>query len=265
MAVAVAAYGGALLVRRSATKWSNALRAVGATYGLIAPVAGMALMSYESDSASDAAIKSSALYQWTTISIALAGGLALIESSLSGRRWIIVPATAVITVAVLLQINRLDPESAQPYAIAVGIYLVLLGVLGLGRFRLIPELADASVFIEAAGAAVIMLPSGISALDEGGWRYTVILIAEASAFLSASVALRRRGLLVAALGALVLVALHALFDAVNAMPNWIVVMLAGMALLAGGSAILAGRDRWTRWQEHVLAWWQETGRGALIR
>jgi hypothetical protein len=47
---------------------------------------------------------------------------------------------------------------------------------------------------------------------------------EAAAFLTAGIALRRRGLLGASLFALVLVAGRVLFDTINAVPNWIVAL-----------------------------------------
>ena len=49
----------------------------------------------------------------------------------------------------------------------------------------------------------------------------------------------------------------ALVDAVNALPNWITIMLAGLALLAIGVGILVSRERWGRWQAQVEAWWGE--------
>jgi hypothetical protein len=73
------------------------------------------------------------------------------------------------------------------------------------------------------------------------------------------VALRRRGLLATSLVALVLVAGRALFDAVNALPNWIVVLLVGMALLGIGMAILVGRDRWGQLEARLLSWWEDMG------
>jgi hypothetical protein len=67
-------------------------------------------------------------------------------------------------------------------------------------------------------------------------------------------------LLATSLLALVLVAGRALFDAINALPNWIVILIAGLALLGIGTAILVGRDRWARWEEAILSWWNQTGR-----
>jgi hypothetical protein len=105
-----------------------------------------------------------------------------------------------------------------------------------------------------------MFPSFLQSLD-AGWRYQWILLLEASLFFAAGVTFRRRGLLAASLLALVAVAGRALFDAVNALPNWVVVMVAGVGLLGVGMGILLGRDRWTQWQETIVGWWDESGGG----
>jgi hypothetical protein len=68
-------------------------------------------------------------------------------------------------------------------------------------------------------------------------------------------------MLAASLLALVLVAGRALFDAVNVLPNWVVVMIAGMALLGIGVGILAGRERWDRWEKALLGWWDDMDAG----
>jgi hypothetical protein len=57
---------------------------------------------------------------------------------------------------------------------------------------------------------------------------------------------------------MVLVSGRLLFDALNAMPNWIVVALCGIALLGVGVGILLGRDRWDRWQRTLVGLWAET-------
>lgn len=263
-AAAVAMYAGALAVRRERRRWSNALRGTGALYALLAPVAGFAILAYESENGlvGATAFEQTALYQVSTIAVAIVGGIALVESMLARRRWVIVPASAVLLVALLLQIARLDPANAQAYSAPIGVYLVLLAALGLSRLRLIPELEPAAVYVEAVGAGTIMLPTFAQSLD-GGWYYHLALVIESAAFFSAGVALRRRGLLTAALAFMVLLAGRALLDAVNALPNWIIVMIAGMSLLAIGMGILAGRDRWEQWQRTLLAWWTETGDNAV--
>ncbi len=245
-------------------RWRLAATIVGGGYAIVAPVAGFGILqslANESGYVGETPFYETALYQWSTASLAVAGLLALGAALVDGRRWIIVPATAVLTVALLLQIGRFNPENEQAYTAVIGAYLVALGLLGLWKFRLIPEIADAAPILEALGAAIIMFPSFAQSI-EAGWRYQWILLAEAVAFFAVSVALRRRGMLAASLVAMVLVAGRALFDAVNALPNWVVVMIAGVALLGVGLGILLGRERWSRWQEGVLGWWEAAGRGS---
>ena len=126
----------------------------------------------------------------------------------------------------------------------------------MSRLKLIPELAETASYVEALGAATIMLPSFAQSFG-GGWQYQAILVAETIAFFAAGVGLRRRGLVSAAAVSLVLVAGRVLVDAVNALPNWITIMLAGLALLGIGFGILVSRERWGRWQALVEAWWGE--------
>ena len=250
-AVSLCAYGAAGALR-SRPQWSNAARITGGMYGLVAPAAGAGLLA-----ASDAApLRESALYQWSTVSVAVTGVIALAEAWLSRRNWMIVPASAVLTIALLLQIGRFNPENVQANTAIIGAYLLLLGAFGLSRLRLIPQLAGDAQYIEALGAATIMLPSFVQSIG-GGWQYEVILLAEATVFLAAGVGLRRRGIVAAAFLGLVLAAGRVLFDAVNAVPNWVIVMLAGLVLLGIGVGILAGRERWAKWQDAMLSWWGE--------
>jgi hypothetical protein len=102
-----------------------------------------------------------------------------------------------------------------------------------------------------------MVPSFLQSID-GGWRYELVLLVEAAGFLTAGIALRRRGLLGNALVALVLVAGRVLFDAINAVPNWIIALIIGMALLILGLAITISRDRWDHWQQSVISWWGDS-------
>ena len=250
-AVSLAAYSAAVAVRNR-PRWSNAARVTGALYGLVAPAAGAGLLA----ASDDEPLRTSALYEWSTVSVAVTGAIGLAEAWLSRRSWMIVPASAVLTIALLLQIGRLNPANVQAYTAIIGAYLVLLGAFGLSRLRLIPQLAGDAQYVEALGAATIMLPSFVQSIG-GGWHYEVILLAEASVFLAVGVAIRRRGIVAAAILALVLAAGRVLFDAVNALPNWVVVMLAGLVLLGIGVGILAGRERWAKWQDAMLAWWGE--------
>jgi len=258
--VALAVYAAGFAGRKAAPGWSAALRTAGATYAIVAPSAGFALVAVNAEQGliDGEAFEKSTLYEWSTLATAAVGLVALVESSIARRGWVVVMGSAVLLVAILLQIGRFRPENMQAYTAVAGAYLVMLGTLGLARFRLIPDGEDLAPYVEALGAATIMFPSFLQSLD-GGWHYQAILFLEAAAFFSASVALRRRGLLAASLAGLVLVAGRALFDAINALPNWIVALMIGMVLLALGLGILIGRERWTRWEEAMMTWWDQTG------
>jgi len=258
--IALVVYAAGFASRKAAPGWSAALRIAGATYAIVAPSAGFALVAVNTDQGliDGAAFETTALYEWSTLATAAVGLVALLESSIARRGWVVVMGSAVLLVAILLQIGRFHPDNIQAYTAVAGAYLVMLGTLGLARFRLIPDSEDLAPYVEALGAATIMFPSFIQSL-EGGWHYQAILFVEAAAFLSVGVALRRRGLLAASLAGLVLVAGRALFDAINALPNWIVALIVGMVLLALGLAILIGRDRWSRWEEAVMTWWDQAG------
>jgi hypothetical protein len=257
--IAIAVYGAALVLRAAQPRWSVALRATGATFALAAPAAGFGVLSAGTDNNlfNGEPFEQTALYQFSTAAVAAVGALALVESLLAQRRWIIVPASAVLAVALLLQIGSMRPENIQAYTAVIGAYLVLLGVVGISRMRLIPQVNDYAVYIEALGAATIMLPSFAQSL-EGGWRYQWILLVESTVFLAGGIAMRRRGILASSALFMVLVSGRLLFDALNAMPNWIVVALCGIALLGVGVGILLGRDRWDSWQRAIVGLWEET-------
>jgi len=261
VALFAAAAGAAL---RTRARWSLLARVSAGTYAAGAPATGFLMLATRTHHGllDGTRFYESALYEWSLLALAFAGLLAAAEAAISGRRWIFVPASATLTAALLLQIGRFNPENAQAYTLVIGAYLVLLGLLGLWKFRLVPDLAAFAPVVEAIGAAFIMAPSMIQSLEPGGGRYEWIVLAEASAFFTASIVLRRRGMLSAAIVAMVLVAGRVLFDAINALPNWVVVMVAGMALLGIGMGILLGRDRWSRWQDALLDWWGRAGAAA---
>ncbi|MDP9238275.1 MAG: hypothetical protein M3P30_12935 [Chloroflexota bacterium] len=250
---------------RPLPRWRGALGVAGSLFAIAAPAAGFGILAWHTHHgiAFGTRVQLTALYQWSTLTLAVAGALLLAGGLLESRRPAIVPASALLLAALLLEIAHFRPGNMQAYTLVIGSYLVLLGLVGIWKFRLLPEFFDAAPYIEAAGAATVMFPSFAQSFD-GHWGYSIIVLAEAAAFLSAGVALKRRGVLSMGLSFLVLVAGHALFDAVNALPNWMVVMVAGVALLGVGVAILAGRDRWDAWQTSLLGWWNEAGNGHAI-
>ncbi len=255
--IAIGLWASGVALLKVAPRWSNALRACGGLYALVAPAAGVgALMLHTHHHLyGNVPFERSLPYQATTLAVGLVGALAIAEAAIWRRGWALVGGTAIMVISVLLAVGRFHPGSIQPYTAILGAYLVALGVFGLGRLRLIPDTEGIAPWAEAAGAALIMAPSFLRSLD-GGWWYQSVVLIEAVVFITIAVTLRRRALLAVALGAMVLVAARSLFDAIHALPNWIVIMLAGMALLGVGMGILVGRDRWTRWQDALVEWWR---------
>jgi hypothetical protein len=42
------------------------------------------------------------------------------------------------------------------------------------------------------------------------------------------------------------------------LPNWALLAIAGTLVMAAGTAILFGRDQWTRWQAAIEEWWNRS-------
>jgi hypothetical protein len=256
--IAIVAYAGGYAIKSRFAQWSAALRVTGVACAVVSPVVGFGLLAADADTAraKGELFETSALYEWSTLATGAVALLALVESSIARRGWLLVGASAVMLVAVLLQIGRFHPDNMQTYTAVIGTYLILLTLVGISRCGLIPGLESSVAYVEALGALTIMLPSFLQSLD-GGWRYELALVVEAAGFLTSGVAMRRRGLLGASVFALVLVAGRVLFDAINAVPNWIVALIIGTGLLVIGLAITVSRDRWARWQDGVVSWWGE--------
>ena len=62
-------------------------------------------------------------------------------------------------------------------------------------------------------------------------------------------------LMAASTGFVVLDALRYLFNAAQVLPNWAILLIAGTMVMAAGTAILLGRERWIDWQRMAQAWW----------
>jgi len=196
------------------------------------------------------------LYQTSAASVFLLALLVVALSWLLRRIEIAAGATALMMVALLLEIGHFHPDNIQFYTVPLGIY-VLLGVLLSSRLRTLPDDLRSLVGpVESLGAILIMGPSLVQSFDEGAWVYGVVLLGEGLGLVAVAIMRRRLWLLGSAIGFTVLDGLHYLFFAGGpALPTWAMLALAGTAVMAAGTAILFGRDQWTRWQHAVEDWW----------
>jgi hypothetical protein len=239
--------------------WATVLLALAFAYAATAPVAGWVRLGQLADPEGfigTQSFEATGLYQTSAASVALLALLVAAEAWLRRVPGLAIAASALLMVALLLQIGHYRPENVQAYTLPLGVYLMAGAFLGL-RVRGLSEDVRALLGpLEAIGAGLIMGPSLVESFDDGAWRYGVIVLAEGFAFLAIALLQRRVWLLGVSVGFIVLDAAHFIIEAgVPPIPTWAILAIAGIAVMASGMAILLGRDRWMDWQQTAIAWW----------
>ncbi|MCH7811121.1 MAG: hypothetical protein IH958_00635, partial [Chloroflexi bacterium] len=245
--------------RRQMPAWTDVALALAFLFAVVAPLAGWIRLSSLADPqglVGSISFEETALYQTSAAAVAIVGLLLLAQAWLVRRIEFAAGASALLMVALLLEIGHFRPENVQAYTAPLGVYLLAAGILA-SRVRELPE--EIETFIEplqALGAAVIMGPSLVQSWQPGGWPYALILLGEGLAFLGLALVQRQLWLLGTAMGFVVLEAFRYLFEGGRALPDWVTLTLAGLVLLAAGTAILLGRDTWLQWQASAQQWWR---------
>jgi hypothetical protein len=240
--------------------WAQMALACSFAYAVAAPVAGwvrLAALAKPHGFVGTERFEETLLYQTAAASVLLLAVLVLAQSWLWRRLPFAAAASALLMVALLLEIGHFRPENPQAYTAPLGVYLLAGALLAL-RVRGLPvDLREATGPTEALGALLIMAPSFVQSLDDNGWGYGLILLPEALAFVALALVQRRIWLLGVSLSLAVLDGVHYLFFAGGpVLPNWAILAIAGTAVMAAGTAILLGRDRWVVWQRVIQAWWR---------
>ena len=239
--------------------WPLAAQALAFAYAVAAPVAGwvrLAVLADPDGFVGTEPFEETLLYQTAAASVLLLGLLMMAQWWLVRRVEIAVGASAVLMVALLLAIGHFRPENVQAYTAPLGAYLLAGAFLALRVERLSDEVRLFIGPLEALGAAVLMGPSFVQSFDDDAWRYGLILLGEGLGLVALALVQRRLWLLSTSVTFVVLDGVHYLFFAGGpALPNWAILAIAGTAVMAAGTAILLGRDRWTDWQRMVEAWW----------
>jgi hypothetical protein len=242
--------------------WPLNIEALAFAYGVAAPVAGwvrLAVLADDQGLVGADHFEETLLYQTAAASVLLLGGLAVAHWWVVQRRVeIVVGASALLIVALLLEIGHFRPENAQAYTAPLGAYLLGGGLLAL-RVRDLPADFEGLIGLaEVVGAGLIMGPSFIQSFDEGAWGYGLLVLGEGLVGVALGLVQRRLWLLGTAMTFVVLDGVHYLFfrgDGGPGIPTWAILAMAGALIMAAGTAILVSRERWTAWQETVLAWW----------
>ena len=243
-----------------AVQWTQVTEVAAFAYAIAAPAAGWVRLAVLAD---DQGLVGTERFEETVLYQTAAASVFLLAIMIVAHWWAVrrqleaaIVASALLMVALLLEIGHFRPENAQAYTAPLGAYLLAGAFLSL-RARDLP--ADAQALIgplEALGAALLMGPSFAQSIDEGGWRYGLILLGEGLFGVVLALVQRRLWLLGISVGFVVLDGLHYLFFAgAPALPNWAILAIAGVLVMAAGTVILLSRERWTEWQQTVRAWW----------
>jgi hypothetical protein len=246
-------------------RWRLALDGLSLAYAFAAPIAGWLLLAALADPEGlidGQRFETTLLYQTSAASVALLGLLLAAHWPMLRRLELALAASALLLAAGLLEIGHLRPDNAQAYTAPLGAYLLVLSLIAL-RVRGLPQIASELVPAgEVLGASMIMGPSFVQSLDAEAWRYGLILLSEGIGFVVLALVQRRVWLLGTATTFVVMDGAHYLFFAGGpALPNWAILAIAGTAVMAAGTAILLGRERWTVWQHAVQSWWYREATG----
>ncbi|MCH8901764.1 MAG: hypothetical protein IIC88_05640 [Chloroflexi bacterium] len=238
--------------------WGWATLSLAFGWAAVAPVVGWVRLSMLADAEGFVGMErfeETALYQTAAASVLLLGLLALATSWRMRRLDVAAGASALLMVALLLEIGHFRPENVQAYTAPLGVYL-LAGAFLASRVRALPdELRSLIGPLQTVGAVVLMGPSLVQSWEADGWPYALLVLGEGLLLLSLALVGRWLWLLSTSTSFVVLAALRYLFDAAQVVPNWVTLTLAGLLLLAAGMAILIGREEWTRRQRQAQAWW----------
>ncbi|MGI8483375.1 MAG: SCO7613 C-terminal domain-containing membrane protein, partial [Thermomicrobiales bacterium] len=146
-----------------------------------------------------------------------------------------IAASALAMIALLMEIAVREPANIQVYTVPLALYL--LGLSWTQRKQ--TTLRD---MLLGAGAAVLIVPTLLQAMNFGGFNWLLLAGGEALALFLVGLVLRLRVLIAAGIIAISLIVLRMLVDAVNAMPSWMILLVVGLLLLAGGTVMVVWKE-----------------------
>ena len=175
-----------------------------------------------------------------------------------GVRWAVLPASALVMVALELAIATLEPGNVQAHTVPAAVYLALVGLTMRPAERLSDDLGWHEV-LQVAGAGLLVLPQAEQGFEPGGARWGLILLIEGVVLLAVALALNTRWLAVSAVVTLSGVALRFLWvnRDTDLVPYWAMLAVAGFLLLAVGITVLLQREWWDRNRERLLRRWRQ--------
>lgn len=161
-------------------------------------------------------------------------------------------ASAIAMLALLMEIAVREPVNVQAYTVPLAIYLFGLGWAKRRQHKM----RDMSLGV---GAAVLIVPTFLQALNGDGFGWLLLAGGEALAFFVVGLVIRQRVLIGAGIIAISLIVLRMMVDAINAMPSWMILLVVGMILLVGGTVLIIWKEAIRKHLGDLQARWQALG------
>jgi hypothetical protein len=247
------------LLRRRYARWSQVALALAFAYALAAPITGWVRLDALVEPGGFVGAQhfgKTLLYETAAASVGVLALMLACLGWLQRRVEIVAGSTALMMVALLLEVGHFRPDNIQAYTVPLGVYVLGGALLALRLSKLPEEAREAVGIAELVGAVMIMGPTFVQSFERGAWAYGIILLGEGLALFGIAVTRRRLWLLCSSTGFVVANGLHYLFFSGGPTPpGWVMLATAGTLVMAAGTAILLGRDQWTRWQTTLEEWW----------
>jgi hypothetical protein len=176
------------------------------------------------------------------------------------RRWIWIPGTLGIMGALLMAIATRQPENIQAYAAPIGVYLVAVMLTFKVSPRFFRNQMSLHEVVMIAGALALVLPPAEQSFEPGGGKFGLELLGIGLGILAFGLLLHARWLVAAAVVTLTATALRMVTGGLFSTPYWLLLGIAGTALLLLGLLVLLERERWDRLRTAVVEWWEEASR-----
>jgi hypothetical protein len=199
--------------------------------------------------------------EWgSMVVVVLIAGLMLVGEGLYRElKLVALAGTAVMLLALELALAMLEIDNIQVHTAPAALYLIGLGLAIRRSDELFGENMDAHELVLVAGAALLVLPPAVQSFSPGAENWGMLVIGCGMGLLAAGFALFQRWLVVSGVVTLVGVAARFIFDRTTsgAIPYWVVLGVAGLALLGVGVLMLLERDWWDRTKARIAHWWLE--------
>ena len=188
--------------------------------------------------------------------LGLASAAVAAEGLRLARRWIWIPGTAGMLVALLMAIATREPENVQAYSVPIAVYLIAATL----TFKVSPRVIGDQMCVHEAlmvvGALVLVLPPAEQSFGPGGGKFGLELLGIGLGLLAVGLLLHARWLVPAAVTTLTATALRMVTGGLFSTPYWLLFGIAGTLLLLLGMLVLLERERWDRFRLAVVEWWR---------